>query len=184
MAGPGNSTPKRISAAESRYREQRAVALRRAGVTYEQIAEQLGYKDASGARYAFLRGLRRIAPPDTVEEARALELDRLDRLHMAWWPRAVGLATDADGRQLPAELKAADFILRLAGQRSRILGLDRINVDVSGEVEMVNRDGTEIVRTFLAELAQRGELILEPGDDDVLDVTPVVEPGRIGPQAV
>ena len=44
-----------MSAAE---KTRRAIALKLAGASYAQIAQQLGYSDASGARTAVQRGMK------------------------------------------------------------------------------------------------------------------------------
>src|SRR5262249_594923 len=66
-----------------------AVRLRRGGYGYAAIARELGYAGPGGAYKAVRRGLRAIVAGE-VDLFRALELERLDRLHLAHWERAIG----------------------------------------------------------------------------------------------
>jgi len=53
---------------EARYRWQRALDLRNAGVTYQQIAEVLGYSDRSAARKAVVAARREIIRDQAQEQ--------------------------------------------------------------------------------------------------------------------
>jgi hypothetical protein len=103
------TTPERIALAE---KERQALDLRKAGVTFEQIANKLGYSDRSGAAKAVRRALT-----DTIQEPadelRRLECERLDTLLRALWPAAIS------GKWL-----AIDRCLSIMDRRARLLGLD------------------------------------------------------------
>jgi hypothetical protein len=92
--------------------ERKALELRRAGVTYEGIAERVGYQTRNGAHRAVARVLAR-NPAADVDAVRELETDRLDRLLVAVWPVA-----------LKGDAKAVDQVLKIAERRARLLGLD------------------------------------------------------------
>jgi hypothetical protein len=92
--------------------ERKAMELRRAGVTYEGIAERLGYQTRNGAHRAVARALAR-NPAADVAGVRELETDRLDRLLVAVWPTA-----------MKGDAKAVDQVLKIAERRARLLGLD------------------------------------------------------------
>jgi hypothetical protein len=94
-------------------KERRVLELRRAGVTYDQIAQEVGYSNASGAYHAFTRALKRTLNNAGSEELRELEVDRLDRLQRFAWAQA------AQGN-----LRAIETILRIMQRRARLLGLD------------------------------------------------------------
>lgn len=66
---------------EARLREREAVRLRADGLGYDEIAEQLGYANESGARAAVGRALARSADPD-VERLRQIEVRRLESYRM------------------------------------------------------------------------------------------------------
>jgi hypothetical protein len=55
---------------------------------------------------------------ESAQELRDLEAARLDELHRAHWPAAVG----EDGQ--PPDPRAAALVLRIAQRRSELLGLD------------------------------------------------------------
>jgi hypothetical protein len=55
---------------------------------------------------------------ESAQELRDLEAARLDELHAAHWPAAVG----EDGQ--PPDPRAAALVLRIAQRRSALLGLD------------------------------------------------------------
>lgn len=98
--------------AEVIERERRVLELRRAGVTFDVIAEQLDYADRSGAYRAFKRALARTLQ-QPAREVRDLEVDRLDKLMVAVWKKALG-----------GDLQAVDRVIRISERRARLLGLD------------------------------------------------------------
>src|SRR3990172_1602421 len=103
------SSPKMLAKRERMYA---ALDLRKAGRTYEEIAQALGYADRSTAYQAVMAALKSL-PAQTAEEMRKLDGERLDQLLAAVWPRA------ASGD--PAGVDAA---LRILARRARLMGLD------------------------------------------------------------
>ena len=93
-------------------KEIKIIELRRAGVTWEKIALETGFKNASGAYKMYQRAAERMVRPH-LEEYRDIQLDRLERLHMAVWPRA------KDG-----DIRAIDAALRIGDREAKLLGLD------------------------------------------------------------
>jgi hypothetical protein len=128
MAGSGTDKGGTDRAVSLTERRRRALELRRAGATYEQIAAALGYFDSSGARKAVKKGLRQtLAEP--AAELRQLELLRLDRLHETLWPRAVA-----------GQVRAIDRVLRIMARRAALLGLDApLRVDLHALVADARR---------------------------------------------
>jgi hypothetical protein len=78
--------------------------LRRAGIQFDVIADQLGLTPES-AKALFDKALGSHDP----EFQRALEADRLDRLHAAVWPAAV-----------KGNLDAVDRVVRLSERREKV----------------------------------------------------------------
>ena len=67
--------------APNRLRDLEVFRLRRRGHTFAEIAERVGFKGAPAAHLAYQRALRLFGPvAQSIEEARAEEVDRLDRL--------------------------------------------------------------------------------------------------------
>jgi len=110
-----------LTPAEVRARkEQQVLELRRAGVTFDAIAEQVGYANRGSARKAYQRALARAAATVDLDEARQLEVDRLDRLQVGLWRKAV-----------QGDVQAADRVLKIIEQRSRLVAAPTAN---SGDV--------------------------------------------------
>jgi AraC-like DNA-binding protein len=112
--GSGNpespvTRPERIAAQE---RVKKALELRKAGVTYAVIAEKCGYKTPQHAHKAVTAAIQAI-PREEAKEARKFEEDRLDRLMLAYWKKA-----------LDGDRDSADYILRVMKRRAAMLGLD------------------------------------------------------------
>lgn len=97
---------------DERARAAKALDLRQQGRTWQTIANELDYKDRSGAYRAVQRLLDR-TEFESVQEYRVLEGDRLDALHAAYWPAA-----------MHGDVKAAEFVLKVSDRRSKLLGLD------------------------------------------------------------
>src|SRR3954471_2103456 len=105
----GHSSPAAIEHAE---REREAIVLRRAGMSYDEIAQRVGYRDRSGAKKAVDRGLSRWMR-EVDEELRAVMLDRAERVVARLWPRI--------DRDDPAP-KAIDAFLRVTDLEARLSG--------------------------------------------------------------
>jgi len=93
-------------------KERQVLELRRAGATYDEIARATGYATPQGAYLAYGRALKRTLTNAGSEELREMELDRLDRLQRAVWPKA-----------LNGEYPAVDRVLKIMNQRAQYLGL-------------------------------------------------------------
>ena len=103
------TSPKAIKANEMSVK---AVELRKAGATYEMIAQQLGYSSKSTAFNAVNRVMQS-TKREAGKEAFEIELRRLDDLFMSLWPSARS-----------GELGAVDRCLRIMESRRKMLGLD------------------------------------------------------------
>lgn len=141
---------------ETVEKERRALELATEGLTFEAIADALGYATASGAWRAVQRGLRRTVQP-AADEYRRLELRRIDGLLCAIWPRAVG---DAD---VPPDYDAVDRVLKLMQRRAKLLGLDapvkfsieKVVADVAEELGMTSDETAATIADLTAMLSGR-----------------------------
>ncbi|MEI6363513.1 MAG: hypothetical protein WCP95_15430 [Actinomycetes bacterium] len=95
----------------AKYREVRAVELMTAGATYQQAADELGYRSRAGVWYAVQRALDR-RTVDAVDLYRLVELENLDRLQARAWKRANAGDLDAVGK-----------VVAIINARCRLLGL-------------------------------------------------------------
>lgn len=112
MSAPESKTSKRIL--RGREREEEALSLRLAGLTYRVIGEQMGISE-SGAYKAVVRALKRLNErvTENAEEVRRMELERLDKMLRGLWPAA-----------LRGNQGAVDRVLRVMQRRAMYLGLD------------------------------------------------------------
>ena len=124
MAAPVTS-PRIIADKE---KAQQAVRLRKAGVTYDQIAAQLGYASRSSARRAVVR-LLQANTAEAVADLRTLEDGRLDDMLRAIYGAAV-----------QGDLATIDRILRISERRAKLWGLDApVQTHVTGDQEIIVR---------------------------------------------
>lgn len=93
-------------------RREQALRLRTAGLTYLQIGTAMGI-GFSRARRLVIAAIeeRRTRCDEQAEEVVRIELERLDALWFALWPK----------RDDP---KRAEMLLRISERRARLLGLD------------------------------------------------------------
>ena len=94
-------------------RQRRALELRKAGVGFQDIADQLGYEGPSGAYYSIKRALAKVIKAP-AEEVRDLELARLDAMIVGLWTKARA------GNEY-----AVDRVLKIMDRRAAYLGLDK-----------------------------------------------------------
>ena len=96
------------------HRAQIAFELRKAGASYDLIAEKLQYASAKSAEGAIRNRLKNMYKPDDVEDVVNMELARLDSLQLVAWRRAK-----------EGDLAAIDRILKIMERRAQYLGLDK-----------------------------------------------------------
>jgi hypothetical protein len=123
-------------------RENRALELRHQhGMTFENIARELGYMHPAAAQKAYKRALKRVEVLDADDYFKA-DLERLDAMTETYWLPAV-----------QGNMKAADMILRIMQKRAEYLGLD---APKKVQAEVMNYDG---VRSLDAEVIQLARVI-------------------------
>jgi len=119
-------------------RRVKSLELRKAGLSYRQIGEQLGVSESQAWLdvKASLRALAKIEQGH-ARELRQLEVERIDALITALWVRARGRRVqheDGTIEDVPPEYPALDRVLRLMEARRRLLGLDVQPEDKDHEV--------------------------------------------------
>lgn len=136
----GNKAAK--AAAEKRHiaaieeRRAQAIELRKAGMTYRQIADEIGYADPSSAQQAVKMGLKEVLLDAGAEDVINLELARLDEYTL----QVFAILRDEDA-SYDQKLRALDRALMIAERRARYLGLDapeKIDMNVSGRTENIH----------------------------------------------
>jgi hypothetical protein len=147
---PASESHGQSDAALDLARGARLLRLRAARMTYEQIAQEMGYADKAAARNALMRALAR-HEAENVTELRALENMALDD------DERVLRSIIAD-RDVPAgtRLRAIDSRTRLSARRSRLNGLDApIQVALSAGVAADLEDALAEAEAVLV----RGEVL-------------------------
>ena len=123
----GKPRPSRITP-EVLQREAEVIRLRREGLTWDMIAQKVGYSDASGAHRAYEAACKRIIYSEVVE-IRNIEQDRLDIAQSAIWSDV-----------LQGDLPAINTLIKIMDRRAKLLGLD-MPIRVQQEVTVWNGDG-------------------------------------------
>lgn len=137
-------------------RELKVLDLRRAGLTWQRIAEEVGYADHTGAYAAYKRALKRTLQ-QPADELRQQEVDRVDRLQLALWPNA-----------MRGDVRAVLAINKLMERRARLLGLD-MPIKIAQDVTVWN--GDESIDRAVRDLAA----LLTANDADSTSQSPMAE---------
>jgi hypothetical protein len=119
-------------------KEVKVLELRRAGFTWQRIAEQTGYADHTGAYAAYKRAIKR-TQQQPADELREQEIDRIDRLQLAIWEDA-----------MYGDTKAILTIVRLMERRAKLLGLD---MPIKIEQEVTTWTGGDTIDRAVRDLA-------------------------------
>ena len=126
---------------------RRAMALKLSGASYAQIAQHLGYNDASAARKAVMRGMKN-AEQENAGELRRIHYSRLEHMLMLLWP-------DVNAKDMPsinAALGVMDRMERLYGLNAA----ERLEVS-SGEQTVIVADGDKA--SYIAALQEAGKQV-------------------------
>lgn len=119
---------------ETLEKERKVLEFRRGGLTFDLIAERLGYASASGAHKAYISACNRIVYEDVVE-VRKSEMDRLDIAQAAIW----GDLTDTVNTDANTRARLVLALIKIMERRARLLGLD-MPTKAQVEVSIYDRD--------------------------------------------
>jgi hypothetical protein len=95
-------------AIDAQANKLKALELRKAGKSYDEIAKELGYRSKSGAHNAVMSALKKTLQ-EPANELRKLEVERLDAMLADLWE---------------SKKENTDRILRIMERRAKLLGLD------------------------------------------------------------
>jgi Ni,Fe-hydrogenase III large subunit len=109
-------------------RQKEALSLRLVGLSYDAIAERLGFANRSGSFRAVQAALKKTLQ-EPADELRTLELERLDSMLLPLMAQA------KKGNQ-----GAVDRVLRIMERRAKLLGLD-----APTKQEVTGKDGGPLV---------------------------------------
>ena len=93
-------------------RHKKALELRIAGVSYQKIADNLGYKSRGAAGEAVKSALKKTLQ-EPADELRTLECERLNSIFLVIWPLVK-----------QGNMAAIDRAIRIQERRAKYLGLD------------------------------------------------------------
>lgn len=149
-------------------REAKVLELRQDGLSFAAIAEHPEVKlhDKSGAYVTYKRALARVHQP-AATEIRELQNQRLERLHAAWWPKAI----DGDFQAFTAIVRTMERSARLNGldhehgiaERALALEADRVRliaVAFGKALDAANLSAEQreaVTKVFLTELRAQTE---------------------------
>ncbi len=157
--------------------------LRIAGASYRQIASTMtknGHKISAATAYHYVKEMLAATKEqneEKIDEVRRIEIDRLDQMLMALWPK----------REQP---RVADTMLRLNERRSRLLGLDAptkigLGDGDGGPVPIAIVDARGSLRDRVAAMKHRTQIQLpapreaEPGERTESEVNDEVVAERV-----
>ena len=143
----------------SKEKQKRAMALKLAGASYAQIADNLGYADSSGAYKAVSRGMKN-SLQESAGDLRKIHYGRLEHMLMLVWPAV----NQGDSRAVNSALQVMDRMERLyglneaqkvditAGARETIIVADGEKAAyIKALKEAIEEDGHEIVDAEIVE---------------------------------
>jgi hypothetical protein len=114
--------------------------MRTTGATFDQIADELHYRDKSGARRAYLAGLRHLPEIEDRDTMLRVESARLDALQHAVWSKA-----------MKGDKDAVQNALAVMARRARMLGLDaptksehKVTSELDAEIETMLAEMTKL----------------------------------------
>lgn len=115
-------------------RDARIFGMRKSGVPTNEIAKAFGIS-LGAVHSAVTRQLQRLNREALMAypEVLRLELERLDALQQAIWPLTQVRQVEVDGEKVRIEpdLRATQQVLAIMDRRSKLLGMEALNVNVS-----------------------------------------------------
>lgn len=136
--------------------EIRSVELRKAGASFQEIADALGWDHRSSALRAVRRALQKWGI-ERLDELRQLEMARLDTITQKLWPSILGERDDDGGWVREPDKDAMRLYLQVSQRRSALLGLDaphqlEIGPAAEGDGEVQSVQDLDVVRGLLEEM--------------------------------
>lgn len=137
--------------AKAAERRLTTLELRKAGLTLREIASRTGVS-VSMAKKDLDRALADLLTEQNTraEDWRALELERLEKMHVALWAKVI---TDRP------DFAAVDRVLRIAERRAKLLGLDApvrsiMELDWRKELEDAGVKASDVFEQLVNQIAE------------------------------
>lgn len=132
---------------EYRKKQKKALDMKVAGFTYEQIEEELGYSVGSGAAWKIVDKALKEIPRQSAEELLQLEFLRLEKV-------ILGLAR----KGFKGDVPSAEAIRKTVMDQAKLMGLENITDD--GGMELAMQQYERLVQAIMG-TADEGD---QPGD--------------------
>lgn len=163
---PTRTTPARLIAYE---RQRKALELRKAGLTYAQIADQCGYSSPATARKAVVSILES-TQRESVNDFRTIQFERLSYMIMKLWPRV----QDGDEKAIMATASLMERQDRLMGTEAAT----KVDAHVhhTGGVLVIDGSEDDYVEALEKMAAAAGAKPIEKPEDDIIDAEVVDDP--------
>lgn len=113
-----------VASPEQLQQERDVLAARKKGLTYREIADEVGLSGPGQASKIFHRAISRYTQ-DIGPEVRKLEELRLDELQQAIWDMAIA-----------GDLKAVETVLRIMERRAKLCGLDHTDKMAAAQMKI------------------------------------------------
>lgn len=154
----GTITRHRLEAVE---KQRRAIEMRKAGATYQAIAQAVGYADHTGARKAVQRAMQDVLQEPALE-LKTLQIERLNHMLLTLWPKCQA----GDERSINTALNVMDRLDKLMGVEAATQ-VD-VNVNHQGAVLVIDGDREAYIRHM-----KRMAGVIEAQGHDVVDTEAV-----------
>lgn len=124
---------------ERKEKKRQAIELRKAGATYEHIAERLDI--ATGTAYNYVREALYEMVSEPADELRRIHYERLNNLLVTLWPRAV-----------KGDMPAMDRTLGIMDRIAKLAGIDAPTAyaDAGGEVIIIDGSKADYIKNLKA----------------------------------
>ena len=163
MPGTGSSPQKGNVNKQERMRQ--AWELRKAGVSYDDIAQRLGYSSKAGA-YNAVKSIMQQVTQETGKELQTLHNERLNTMLMMAWRNAQ-----------QGDIKAIDTVLRIMERQATMSGIDapKQTSSTTNHVLFVGGDEGDYILALQQAADAQAALEAGPLPDDIEDAVLVEE---------
>lgn len=131
-----------------REKQKRALELGRAGLSYEEIAREMGYA-SKACIHKLIHGALRDIPAQAAEDYRMVEDQRIEALMTTYMPKA-----------MEGDLDAAKMVDALIGRRAKLMGInapERAPVNERNETvgDLNGFDAVAVLASRIARIADK-----------------------------